>query len=114
VPQSPPVVREALLTAVLRDETTVGRVEVARIELAPAQAAGLHLHPCDVVGCVLEGTIRFQVEGSQPKNLAAGDAFFEPANERIPHFDNASDQAPAVFVAFYLLPPGEDRLIVML
>jgi quercetin dioxygenase-like cupin family protein len=46
--------------------------------------------------------------------LQAGDAFFEPANVRIPHFDNASETDAAVFVACYLLPPGEDRLIEML
>jgi quercetin dioxygenase-like cupin family protein len=108
------VSREALLSAALAGGTTVERVEVARVELGPGQAAGLHLHPCDVVGCVLAGTIRFQVEGAQPMTLRPGDAFHEPANVRIPHFDNASETEPAVFAAFYLLPPGEDRLIVML
>lgn len=28
-------------------------------------------------------------------------------------FDNESEREPATFVAFYLLPEGEDRLIVM-
>ena len=46
--------------------------------------------------------------------LAAGDAFHEPAGVEIPHFDNASDAESAVFLACYLLPPGETRLIEML
>jgi hypothetical protein len=46
--------------------------------------------------------------------LQAGDAFLEPANVRIPHFDNLSETEAAVFIACYLLPPGEDRLIEML
>jgi hypothetical protein len=43
-----------------------------------------------------------------------GDAFYEPANVAIAHFDNASDHDSAAFVACYLLPPGEARLIEML
>jgi hypothetical protein len=67
VTDPPPIVRESLLTAAVHG-APVERVEVARIELAPGQATGLHLHPCPVVG----------------------------------------------YVAFYLLPPGERRLIEML
>jgi quercetin dioxygenase-like cupin family protein len=110
----PPINRQSLLTAALAADTTVERVEVVRVELAPGQAAGLHRHPCAVVGQVTSGVIRFQVESQPPVTLRAGDAFHEPAQARIPHFDNASDDEPVVFVAFYLLPPGEDRLIEML
>ena len=86
---------------------------VARIELAPGQRTGLHFHPCPVVGCVLAGEIRFQVEGEAERTLQVGDAFFEPANTQIANFDNNSDSEAAAFVAFYLLPEGEERLIVM-
>jgi quercetin dioxygenase-like cupin family protein len=66
------------------------------------------------VGCVLSGAIRFQVIGEPARVLAPGDAFFEPAHAEIAHFDNASEDEPAVFVAFYLLEPGETTLIEML
>jgi quercetin dioxygenase-like cupin family protein len=112
--EPPPVVRKALLKAALEAETEVDRVEVARVELAPAQPAGLHLHPCPVVGWVVTGLIRFQIADRPPVLLRAGDAFFEPANVPIPHFDNSSETEAAVFIACYLLPPGEDRLIQML
>lgn len=110
----PAIVREMLLSAWLADGPTVERVQVARIELRPAQATGLHFHPCDVVGYVTSGTIRFQVAGQEETTLRAGDAFFEPANREIPHFDNASADEPASFIACYLLPPGEERLVEML
>jgi quercetin dioxygenase-like cupin family protein len=106
-----PIVRQRLLSAAVDGETPVERVEVVRIELAPAQEAGLHRHPCPVAGYVVSGAIRLQVA---EVTLGAGDAFFEPANVAIAHFDNASDQVAATFVAFYLLPPGEERLIEML
>ena len=108
-----PVIREPLLTAMLEADTPVERVEVSRIELAPGRCTGLHFHPCPVVGCVLAGEIRFRVDGEAERQLHVGDAFFEPADTRIASFDNSSDSEPAIFVAFYLLPAGEERLIVM-
>jgi quercetin dioxygenase-like cupin family protein len=114
MPKPQPIERRALLTAVLDDNPAVDRVEVAQIELAPGQATGLHLHPCPVVGYVVGGAIRFQVEGKAEAILEPGDAFFEPADARVLHFDNASNRQPATFVAAYLLSKGEDRLIVIL
>jgi quercetin dioxygenase-like cupin family protein len=114
MPEPQPIERRALLTAVLDDNPAVDRVEVAQIELAPGQATGLHLHPCPVVGYVVGGAIRFQVEGKAEAILEPGDAFFEPAGARVLQFDNASNRQPATFVAAYLLSKGEDRLIVML
>jgi quercetin dioxygenase-like cupin family protein len=110
----PGIVRVQLLDAALEGRPEIGQVRGARIELAPGQAAGRHRHPCDVVGYVAAGAIRFQVEGEDEQILRAGDAFHEPAGAPIAHFDNASTDEPATFIAFYLLTPGEDRLIEML
>jgi quercetin dioxygenase-like cupin family protein len=114
MPEPPPIVRTALLNATLQPETQIERVEMARVELAPAQPAGLHLHPCPVVGWVITGVVRFQIADGPMVTLHAGDAFFEPANVRIRHFDNGSETEAAVFIACYLLAPGEDQLIEML
>lgn len=108
------IVRESLLEAVLAGTPAVERVQVARIELEPQQETGLHRHPCPVVGLITEGTIRFQPDGEEERTLRAGDAFFEPQNKRMAHFDNASDSEKAAFVAYYLLGPGETELIEML
>jgi len=114
VAEPAPIVREGLLSAALADTTPVARVEVARIELAPSQPAGRHFHPCHVVGYVASGAIRFQIAGETEVILEAGAAFHEPAGREIVRFDNASEEEPATFVAYYLLPPGEHRLIEML
>jgi quercetin dioxygenase-like cupin family protein len=108
------VVRVPLLDAKLEARPEIGHVRSARIELTPAQETGPHRHPCDVVGYIAAGTIRFQVEGEGDRTLRAGDAFHEPAGAPIAHFDNASKDETATFIAFYLLPPGEDTLIEML
>jgi quercetin dioxygenase-like cupin family protein len=108
------IVRVPLLAAALTGRPEIERVQVARIELAPQQATGYHRHPCAVLGYVAAGTIRFQVEGQEERVLRPGDAFHEPAGAPVAHFDNASEREPATFIAFYLLPPGEERLIEML
>jgi quercetin dioxygenase-like cupin family protein len=108
------IVRKALLTAVMDGAEPVARVEIKSITLKPSQRAGLHKHPCTVVGYIADGAISFQIEGHPPKILKQGEAFHEPRNARIARFDNASDTAPVTFIAFYLLPPGEERLIEML
>jgi quercetin dioxygenase-like cupin family protein len=109
-----PISRESLLSAELASAPSVERVEVARVELAPGQPAGRHFHPCDVVGYVVSGSIHFEIAGGAGTMLGPGDAFHEPANQEIAHFDNASSEQSATFVACYLLPPGEQRLIEML
>jgi quercetin dioxygenase-like cupin family protein len=114
MPEPPPIVRTALLEATLQPGTEIERVKVVRVELAPGQQAGLHLHPCPVVGWVIAGEIRFQVGEGPVVTLHPADAFFEPANVRIPHFDNSSQIETATFIACYLLAPDEGRLIEML
>lgn len=106
------IIRTPLLTAVIDGTKTVERIEVKRIDFSPRQQTGLHLHPCPVVGFITKGSIFFQLEGQPAKVLKAGDAFFEPANTRVLHFD-AQEQS-ASFVAYYLLGPGEHKLIQML
>jgi quercetin dioxygenase-like cupin family protein len=108
------VSRHDLLTAALGSGRVVDRVEIKRIELAPGQPTGPHRHSCPVVGHILSGAVRFQIQGRPAKTLRAGDAFFEPANLRIRSFDNISPREPATFVAFYLLGAEDREIIEML
>jgi quercetin dioxygenase-like cupin family protein len=118
MPQQPnthsTITRKALLTALLTGNTSIERVEIKEIELAPGQRAGLHRHPCNVVGYIAHGTIVYELEGQPAKVLHVGDAFHEPEDARVVRFDNASETVPARFIAVYLLGPGESRLIEML
>ena len=77
------------------------------------QQAGRHLHPCAVLGYIVEGTASYQIEGEAMQTLPAGSAFYEPADTVIANFGNASDSEPMTFIAFYLLD-GEQELIQML
>jgi quercetin dioxygenase-like cupin family protein len=104
--------RQQLLLAALGNRN-VSDVDIRRITLAPAQKAGLHLHPCPVVGYIVSGTAICQVRGQAAELLPVGSAFYEPAGAVIEEFGNASDVTPLTFIAFYLLD-GKQDLITML
>ena len=106
------IIRRDLLKANIGDRI-VSKVDIKEITLPPTQKAGYHKHPCPVVGHVASGILLFQVEGELSKILKAGDAFFEPANTPIVHFDNASETEPLKFIAYYLVNK-ETELIQML
>jgi quercetin dioxygenase-like cupin family protein len=106
--------RRPLLAATIERSKTVAQVQSAQIDFLPAQATGIHRHPVPVVGLVTRGVFQFQVDGEPARMLTAGSAFYEPANTKILHFDNASDRDPASIVAFYLMGKDDRELITML
>lgn len=93
--------RKELLNAVIGDRT-ISSVKIVEIEFSAGQKAPYHKHPCPVVGTIIAGTCLVQVEGKEPQILKAGDAFYEPADTPIVHFDNYSETEPMRFVAYYL------------
>jgi|HubBroStandDraft_1064217.scaffolds.fasta_scaffold282565_1 quercetin dioxygenase-like cupin family protein len=104
--------RKRLLTAVLGGRN-VTAADVREIRMEPGQRVGRHLHPCAVLGYIVEGTAVYTVEGEAAQILPAGSAFYEPADTIISQFGNASDSQSMKFVAFYLLD-GKQELIRML
>jgi quercetin dioxygenase-like cupin family protein len=106
------VQRKQLLTAILGNKN-VTSADICEIRMEPGQQGGRHLHPCPVLGYIVEGVAVYQVEGESAQTLPAGSAFYEPANAVIANFGNASQIEPMTFVAFYLLD-GDQELIQML
>jgi quercetin dioxygenase-like cupin family protein len=53
-----------------------------------------------VVGYIVRGSVKFQIEGEAAKVLQTGEAFYEPPNKTVLHFANASDTDAVTFVAF--------------
>ncbi len=97
--------RKELLNAAINRNVSVA--EVKEVTMPQGQQAPKHLHPCPVVGYILSGKVLFQIEGEESKILNEGDAFYEPANKTILHFDNAQKDKPLIFVAFYLKDQNE-------
>jgi quercetin dioxygenase-like cupin family protein len=104
------VVRKPLLTAHVSPEKTVTTVEIKEVTIPPRSKTALHIHPIPVVGVIDQGIIDFQVEGQPLQHLHPGDAYFEPANTRILHFDNEAE-TPARFSACYMLGKDEHEII---
>jgi quercetin dioxygenase-like cupin family protein len=113
MPTVPAITRKDLLTAIIESGKTISKVEIKEVTMGPKQKAPLHLHPCPVMGVVMEGTIAYQVEGEAVKYIKAGEAFYEPADIRVARFDN-DGETPAKFIAFYLLGKDEYELVRIL
>ena len=110
---TPPVMRKALLSAMIASGKPVSTVEIQEVTMGPGVKAPLHLHPCPTMGVISEGAISFQIEGQPIQYLKVGDAFYEPENVRVAKFDNDGN-GPAKFVVFYLLGEKEQETVRIL
>lgn len=106
--QKSQIARKELLKASMNQKITTA--EVQEITMAGGQAALKHLHPCPVIGIIKSGEAVFQIEGQESMVLHEGDAFYEPKNVTILHFDNASKEKPLVFMAMYLKEGHEENI----
>ena len=107
------VARTNLFSVRLKEKQGLSKVEIKRVVIPQSGKAEYHLHPCPVVGHVVSGTLLFQIEGEKPQLIKAGEAFYEPKNKPILHFDNALDSEPLVFMAYYLVEENEDLLMLL-
>lgn len=72
----------------------------------PAGAeSGPHTQSGNEIVYVLEGAVVLEVEGEDPANVAAGEAFTTSAGE-VHNVKNASDSEPARALAFYVAKTG--------
>jgi quercetin dioxygenase-like cupin family protein len=85
------------------------------VELPPADA-GLqpHRHSGPVFGYVLDGRILFELEGEPPRQIEAGEAFWEPGGDAV-HYQFANLE-PAVWsrvLAVCLCAPDVDMITML-
>ncbi|MGN7863680.1 cupin domain-containing protein [Chryseobacterium sp. 22458] len=106
--QQKTISRKELLKTAL--DQKVKSTEIQEITMAAGQGAPEHLHPCPVLGIINSGEAVFQIEGQEKVVLHEGDAFYEPKNVKILHFDNASAEKPLVFTAIYLKEGNEENI----
>ena len=85
------------------------------VELPPADA-GLapHRHSGPVFGYVLEGKILFEIEGEEPREITAGQAFWEPGGEVV-HYQvaNLEPESWTRFLAVCICAPGVDMMTML-
>jgi quercetin dioxygenase-like cupin family protein len=78
------------------------KTTLVEVNYGPGEASPPHSHPCAVVGYVVEGTLRTQVEGEPERVYEAGGSFYEPPNGVHAVSANASATKPAKLVAYFV------------
>jgi len=102
-PQSPSDGDRTVLTQALpRLDGSHLEVTLVEVSYAPGESDKPHSHPCAVVGYMLEGAFRTQVQGGPERVLHAGDSFYEPPNGVHSVSANASSTDPAKFLAYFI------------
>jgi quercetin dioxygenase-like cupin family protein len=76
----------------------------------PGNPPHRHSGPC--FGYVLEGAVRFELEGEPERVIKAGDTFWEPGGDIIHYQDgNALADASTRFLVTMLMDPDKPRLM---
>jgi quercetin dioxygenase-like cupin family protein len=75
---------------------------IVEVTYAPGESSAPHSHPCPVVGYVLQGTLRTQVQGEPPALYKPGQTFYEAPNSVHQISANDSQMEPAKFLAVFV------------
>jgi quercetin dioxygenase-like cupin family protein len=82
-----------------------------RVDISPEAPAFKHKHPGEEIIYVLEGSLEYQVEGSPPTIVNAGEVFFVPA-ETVHAVRNVGSGSAAE-LATYVVEKGKPLLVVV-
>jgi quercetin dioxygenase-like cupin family protein len=85
------------------------------VELPPADnSVGPHRHSGPVFGYMLEGRMLFELEGEEPREIVAGEAFWEPGGDVV-HYQmkNLDATGWTRFVAVCICAPGVDMITML-
>ena len=78
------------------------KATVVEVNYGPGESSHPHSHPCAVIGYVVRGTIRTQVNGEAEIVKRVGESFYEPPNGVHLISANDSQTEPASFLAFFV------------
>ena len=82
----------------------IAEVRMVEVRYGPSASSKSHRHSCPVVGYVIEGAIRSQVDAGPETIYKAGESFYEPAGALHAVSGNASNNADARLLAVFLCP----------
>lgn len=75
---------------------------IVEVTYGPGESSPPHSHPCAVIGYVVEGALRTQVQGEAEAVYKAGESFYEAPNGVHMVSANASDEIPAKLLAYFV------------
>lgn len=82
---------------------------IVRFDVGEDWVTDRHIHPGHVFVYVTEGSIEVAVEGEDPRNVSAGEAFYEPPDRPMVAKTVSSDGAS--FIVFQVGPKGEPIMV---
>ncbi len=83
------------------------QVTAVELTVPPGPGGSKHRHPGFVLGYVLEGELRFQVEGQPEAVIPAGQMFYEPPGSVHAVSASASPTKPVRFLAMVFAEKGK-------
>jgi quercetin dioxygenase-like cupin family protein len=87
-------------------------VQAIRVDYEPGGfTAGTHVHPAGAYVYVIDGSVVFGLDDGEPVVLKAGESFYEPPGALHSVSRNASEDAPASLIAFFVLGEGESPIV---
>jgi quercetin dioxygenase-like cupin family protein len=75
---------------------------IVEVTYSPGGVNTAHRHPCPVIGYVLEGAVRMQIKGQPERIYKQGETFSETPSDVHLVSANASQDAPARFLAYFV------------
>ena len=94
------------------DLSAPGREVVqVRVDFDPGYVSPRHTHPGEEIIYVLEGTLEYEVEGTPPVTLKAGDVLFVPAGAI--HVAKNVGSSNAAELATYVVEKGKPLLTLV-
>jgi quercetin dioxygenase-like cupin family protein len=87
-------------------------VQAIRVDYEPGGfTRGTHRHPAGAYVYVIDGSVAFGLDDGEPVVLKAGESFYEPPGALHSVSRNASKDAPASLIAFFVLGEGESATV---
>lgn len=100
----PPPLFDDLLPHVAGERLRVDRMTLGDTSIPPHRRNGsAYLY-------VLDGSVRFQIEGQPEQVVAAGEGFFEPAGSRVMVLKSATAGTPATVLAVAVTADGQPMM----
>ena len=94
------------------DLSIPGRMVIQnRVELGPEAPVVRHKHPGEEIIYVLEGMLKYSIDGQEPKTYSAGEALLVPA-ETVHSVRNVGT-GPAAELATYVVEKGKPFLVIV-
>jgi quercetin dioxygenase-like cupin family protein len=84
---------------------------VLEVTIPPGPGSKPHRHPGLVMGYVLDGALRFALDGGPPQTVKTGEVFYEPPNILHTMSASADPNKPVRFLVFFVGDTGEEITI---